>query len=88
MSYSDVIVPGSARLAFNIKINSTDDNATIYQNLGRVIVKKTAIRISYNEVMSIDDSDIYHCYTNLRKPPTELINIAYQDIGKLNMLKH
>ena len=38
---NDVIVPGTTRLAFEIDINSTDDaNATIYQNIGRAIVKK------------------------------------------------
>ena len=58
---NDVIVPRSARLAFEIEIKSTDANSTVYQNLGRAIVKKTTIKISGNEVMSIDDSDIYHC---------------------------
>ena len=60
----------------------TDANATVSQNLGRTIVKKTAIKISGNEVMSIDDSDIYHCYVNLWKSPSERTNMAYQCIGK------
>jgi hypothetical protein len=38
--------------------------------------------------MSIDDSDIYHCYTDLWKSPPERLNMAYQGIGKNNMLKH
>ena len=62
---NNVIVPRTARLAFDIELVSSDDNATVYQNLGRTIVKKTVIRISGNEVMTIDDSDIYHCYTDL-----------------------
>ena len=85
---NDVIVPRSARLAFEIEIKSTDANATVYQNLGRAIVKKTTIKISGNEVMSIDDSDIYHCYIDLWKSPSERLNMAYQGIGKANMLKH
>ena len=85
---NDVIVPRSARLAFEIEIKSTDANATVYQNLGRSIVKKTTIKISGNEVMSIDDSDIYHCYIDLWKSPSERLNMAYQGIGKANMLKH
>jgi len=88
LSNNDVIVPGTTRLAFEIELNSTDKNSTIYQNIGRAIIKKTTIRISGNEVMSIDDSDIYHCYVDLWKSPTERMNMAYQGIGKTNMLKH
>ena len=43
-SNNDVIIPQSVRLAFEIEITSKDANATIYQNLVRVIVKKTTIR--------------------------------------------
>ena len=60
LSSNDVIVPGTVRLAFEIELTSRDANATIYKNIGRAIIKKTTIRISGNEVMSIDDSDIYH----------------------------
>ena len=59
----DVIVPGTARLAFTITLNSEDANRTVVQNLGRVIVKRLTIKISGNEVTSIDDSDVFHCYT-------------------------
>ena len=38
--------------------------------------------------MSIDASDIYHCYVDLWKSPTERMNLAYQGIGKTNILKH
>ena len=51
-------------------------------------MKKTTIKISGNEVMSIDDSDIFHCYVDLWKSPSERINMAYQGIGKANVLKH
>ncbi|CAG2207345.1 unnamed protein product [Mytilus edulis] len=69
-------------------ISFINDNATIYQNIGRTIVKKTTIRISGNEIMSIDDSDIYHCYVDLWKSTSERLNMAYQGIGETNMLKH
>ena len=88
LSSNDVIVPGTVRLAFEIELDSKDQNATIYQNIGRAIIKKTTIRISGNEIMSIDDSDIYHCYIDLWKTPYEVANMAYQGIGKDNMLKH
>ena len=66
---NDVIVPRTARLAFTIELTSKDPNATVYQNLGRAIVKKTTIKISGNEVMSIDDSDIFHCYVDFMEVP-------------------
>ena len=81
LSTNDVIVPRTARLAFTIELTSKDPNATVYQNLGRATIK-----ISGNEVMSIDDSDIFHCYVDLWKSPSEQINMAYQGIGKSNML--
>ena len=89
LSNNDVIVPRTVRLAFEIElISSKDPNKTIYQNIGRAIIKKTTIRISGNEVMSIDDSDIYHCYVDLWKSPSERTNMAYQGIGGANMLRH
>ena len=66
-----MIVPGTARLAFKITLNSEDANRTVVQNLGRAIVKKTTIKISGNEVMSLDDSDVYHCYNDLWKAEQE-----------------
>ena len=51
-----MIVPGPARLAFTITLNSEDANRTVVQSLGRAIVKKLTNIISGNEVMSIDDS--------------------------------
>ena len=55
----DVIVPGTARLAFKITLNSEDATRTVVQNLGRAIVKKATIKISCNEGMSMDDRDAY-----------------------------
>ena len=76
----DVIVPGTARLAFRIALVSDDANRAVVQNLGRAIVKKTTIKISGNEVMSIDDSDVYHCYNDLWKTAPERKNDQYQGI--------
>ena len=76
----DVIVPGTARFAFTITLNSEDANRTVVQNLGRAIVKKLTIKISGNEVMSFDDSDVFHCYKNLWKTVPERSNGHYQGI--------
>ena len=64
LSNNDVFIPRSLRLAFEMEITSKDANATIYQNLGRVIVKTTTIRISGNEIMSIDGSvELCKCHS-------------------------
>ena len=76
----DVIVPGTARFAFTITLHSEDANRTVVQNLGRAIVKKLTIKISGNEVMSFDDSDVFHCYNNLWKTVPERSNGHYQGI--------
>ena len=77
---NDVIVPGSTRLSFTISLTSTDANRTLVQNIGRAIVRKTTIRISGNEVMSIDDSDVYHCYLDCWKTRWQRRNGQYQGI--------
>ena len=72
-----MIVPGTARLDFTITLESEDVNWTVVQNLGRAIVKKLTIKISGNEVMSIDDSDVFHCYNDLWKTAPERANGHY-----------
>ena len=76
----DVVVPGTARLAFTVSLTSTDANRTIVKNVGRAVVKKTTIKISGNEVLSIDDSDVLHCYQDLWKTAQERRNSQYQGI--------
>jgi hypothetical protein len=84
LAVHDVIVPGTVRLAFNIDLTSTGENCTVVQNLGRAIVKKIAIKISGNEVMSLDDCDVYNCYLDLWKSPQERRNLHYQGIDTTN----
>ena len=76
----DVIVTGTARLAFKIALNIQDAKRTVVQNLGRAIVKKTVIKISGNAVMSVDDSDVFNCYGDLWKTALERKNDQYQGI--------
>ena len=78
---NDVIAPGTVRLAFMISLNSTNAARMVVRNLGRAIVKKTTIRISGNEVMSVDDCDVFHIYLDLWKTSTrERNNAHYQGI--------
>ena len=76
----EVIVPGTARLAFTITLASEDANRTVVQKLVLAIVKMLTIKISGNEVMSIDDSDVFHCYNDLWKTAPERANGHYQGI--------
>ena len=46
----DVIVPGTANLSFNIELTSTIDAI------------KRAVKFEGNEILSIDDFDIFTCY--------------------------
>ena len=50
------------------------------QNLGRAIVKKIVIKISGNELMSVDDSDVCNCYGEIWKSASERKNDQYQGI--------
>ena len=62
----DVIVPGTASLSFNIELSSTaDPNRTLVSNIGRAVVKKLAVKFEENEIMSVDNFDIFACYLDL-----------------------
>ena len=63
-----------------LTLASEDANRTVVQNLGRAIVKKLTIIFSGNEVMSIDDSDVFHCYNDLWKTAPERANGHFQGI--------
>ena len=59
----DVIVPGMANLSFNIELSATADlKRTLVSNIGRAIVKNLAVKFEGNEILSIDDFDIFACY--------------------------
>ena len=64
LSSDDVIVPGTANLSFNIKLDSTSNNRTLVSNIGRAI-KKLAVKSEGNEILSIDDFDVLACYRDL-----------------------
>ena len=59
----DVIIPGMVNLSFNIELSSTTDaNRTLVSNIGRPIIKKLAVKFEGNEILSIDDFDIFACH--------------------------
>ena len=66
LSSGDVIIPGTANLSFNIELSSTADlKRTSVSNIGRAIIKKLAVKFEGNEVLSIDDFDVFACYRDL-----------------------
>ena len=76
----DVIIPGTVKLSFNVTLSGTDVNRTLVSNIGRAIVKKLAVKFEGNEILSIDDYDIYACYRDLWKTISEKRNAVRQGI--------
>ena len=77
----DVIVPGMANLSFNTKLTSTvDANRTLVSNIGRPIIKKLAVKFEGNEIMSIDNFDVFACYRDLWETKSEKRNAIHQGI--------
>ena len=59
----DVIIPGTTKLSFSIELTSTVDvNRTLVSNIDRAIMKKLAVKSEGNEIMSVDDFDVFACY--------------------------
>ena len=84
----DLIVPGTARLAFKIDLESDSDaNRKLVNNLGRAIVKKICIRLEGQEILSIDDSDIFFLYSDLWLTENKRSDLVYQGIQTENVCK-
>ena len=77
----DVIILGTANLSFNIELTSTvDANQTLVSNIGRAIMKKLAVKFEGNEILSIDDFDVFACCQDLWKTKSEKRNAIRQGI--------
>ena len=77
----DVIIPGMANLSFNIELTSAiDANRTLVSNIGRAIIKKLEVKFEGNEIMSVDNYDIFACYQDLWKTKSEKRNAIRQGI--------
>ena len=64
-----------ANLSFNVELISTiDANRTLVSNIGRSIIKKLAAKFEGNEIMSVDDFDVFACYQDLWKTKSEKRN--------------
>ena len=68
-------------LSFNIELSSAvDANRTLVSNIGRAIIKKLAVKFEGNEIMSMDDFDVFACYRDLWKTKSEKRNAIHQGI--------
>ena len=77
----DVIIPGTANLSFDIELTSTADlKRTLVSNIGRAIIKKLTVKFEGNEIMSVNDYDIFACYRDLWKTASEKKNASRQGI--------
>ena len=77
----DVIILGMANLSFNIELTSTIDTIrTLVSNVGRAIMKKLAVKFQGNEILSVDDYDLFACYRDLWKTKSEKRNAIQQGI--------
>ena len=77
----DVLIQGMANLSFNIELTSAvDANRTLVSNIGKVIIKKLAVKFERNEIMSMDDFDVLACYRGLWKTKSEKRNAIRQGI--------
>ena len=74
-------IPGMANLSFNVELPSTDDkNRTLVSNVGRAIVKNLAVKFKGNEILRVDDFDMFACYRDLGKTKSEKRNAVTQGI--------
>ena len=81
LASDDVIIPGTANLSFNIELTSTaDPNRILVSNIGRAIVQKLAAKFEGEDILCIDDFDLFACYSNLWKTKSEKKNAIRQGI--------
>ena len=67
---NQVIIPETTKLTFNISLSGTDANRTLVKNLCRNIIKKLVVKLEGNEIISIDDCDIFYSYYDCWKSIT------------------
>ena len=77
----NIIIPGKANLSFNIKLSSmADKNRTLVSNVGRAIVKKLAVKFEGNEMLGVENFNVFACYGDLWMTELEKRNTMRQVI--------
>ena len=90
---NQVIIPSATKLTFNISLVGTDVNRTLVGNLGRNNIRKLAVKLEGNEIISTDDYDVLYSYYDSWKTTTERRNAIFQGIVEVegqteNAFKH
>ena len=86
---NDVIVPGTARVAFKINLSSESDaNRTVVANLGRAIVSQITVKLEGREVLALNNADTFLIYSDLWLTKNEREDAVYQGIQSDGGLKH
>ena len=80
-------------MTFNVSLSGTDANRTLVGNLGRNIIRKVVVKLEGNEIISIDDYDIFYSYYDCWKSTTERHSAVFQRIVEAggqteNAVKH
>ena len=74
-----VIIPGMANLSFNVELSlMANPKRPLVNNVGRAIVKKLAVKFKGNEILGVDDFDMFACYRDLGKAELEKWNAMRQ----------
>lgn len=77
----DMIVPSTANLSFDIDLKSeADKKRTLVKNIGRAIFKKLTVKFEGNEIISIDDFDVFGCYRDFWKTPEQKKHMVRQGV--------
>ena len=75
------MIPGTANLSFNIELTSAvDQNTTLVSNIGRAIIKNLAVKFEGNEIMSVDNFNVFAYCQDLWKTKSEKRNAIQQGI--------
>ena len=74
---NQVIIPGTTKLTFNIFLLRTDVNRTSVKNLGRNIIRKRVVKLEGNDIISIDDCEIFYSYYDCWKSTTKRCNAVF-----------
>ena len=90
---NQVIIPSTTKLTSNITLVGTDANRTLVENLGRNIIRKLAVKLEGNEIISTDDYNVLYSYYDCWKCTNERLNAVFQGIVEAdgqteNAIKH
>ena len=68
-------------MSFKIKLSSmANPKRALVSKIGRVIVNKLAVKFKGNEILGVDDFDMFACYRDLWKTKSEKLNTVRQGI--------